>query len=209
MEPICIYTDGACSNNGYSNACAGIGIFFGFNDKRNVSERIEGKQTNNVAELLALLRTGIIIKEELDKNTIIHIYSDSQYAIKCVTTYGEKLEKKNWKNGNKKIPNLELVKRTYLFFKIYSNVLFKYIRAHTSLKDPHSIGNQNADRLAQAALINNNKSIKNEKNEKNKKNEINNTLQQNTENKNDYKIIIGKMISIEEKLDKILNILNV
>ena len=40
----CVYTDGACSNNGKLYAKAGIGIFFGHNDKRNVSERVDGKR---------------------------------------------------------------------------------------------------------------------------------------------------------------------
>ena len=43
-----VYTDGACSNNGKSNSLAGIGIFFGIDDYRNVSEKIKGKQTNNL-----------------------------------------------------------------------------------------------------------------------------------------------------------------
>ena len=205
MKPMCIYTDGACSNNGYSNECAGIGIFFGFNDERNVSERINGKQTNNVAELLALFRTGIIMKNELENKTLIHIYSDSQYAIKCVTTYGEKLERKKWKNGSKKIPNLELVQKAYTFFKEYSTVFFKYIKAHTTLKDHHSIGNQNADRLAQEAIS---KICK--KSEK-KKIEHEKEKQGHPEHigENNNNLILEKIQKIEEKLDKILILLTV
>ena len=41
-----VYTDGACSNNGNSNAKAGMGVYFSENDMRNVSKRIKGKQTN-------------------------------------------------------------------------------------------------------------------------------------------------------------------
>ena len=57
----CVYTDGACSNNGKLYAKAGIGIFFGHHDKRNVSERVDGKQTNNTAELTAIIKTYPII----------------------------------------------------------------------------------------------------------------------------------------------------
>ncbi len=39
-----VYTDGACSNNGKENASAGIGIFFGVNDIRNISKKIEGNK---------------------------------------------------------------------------------------------------------------------------------------------------------------------
>ena len=47
-----VFTDGACSNNGRKNAKAGIGVYFGENDERNISKRITGKQTNNTAEFL-------------------------------------------------------------------------------------------------------------------------------------------------------------
>ena len=43
-----IYTDGGCINNGKPNAIAGIGIYFGENDPRNVSKRLVGQQTNNI-----------------------------------------------------------------------------------------------------------------------------------------------------------------
>ena len=37
---IYVYTDGGCNNNGKKNARAGMGIYFGENDPRNVSEEI-------------------------------------------------------------------------------------------------------------------------------------------------------------------------
>lgn len=198
MEPILIYTDGACSNNGYAGACAGIGIFFGMNDARNVSEKIEGKQTNNVAELLAIFEAGKIMKTELENKNIIHLYTDSQYAIRCVTTYGEKLEKKGWKNGSKVIPNLELVKKTYLLYKPYDTISFKYIKAHTSLKDKHSIGNDYADKLAQNAI------------KKKKIQKTNLTEDETSEEKknNDNDTILRKLKVMEIKLDEILNKIN-
>ena len=60
-----VYTDGACSNNGYARAVAGIGIYFGENDPRNLSMRIDGKQTNNTAELGAFLHLYKIIESDL------------------------------------------------------------------------------------------------------------------------------------------------
>ena len=62
-----VYTDGACIHNGKKYAKAGIGIFFGIGDKRNVSERITGKQTNNAAELEAILRFFQILEKEIKK----------------------------------------------------------------------------------------------------------------------------------------------
>ena len=51
-----IFTDGSCSKNGTPDAFAGYGIFFGFGDRRNVSNWLPGEnQTNQRAELMALL----------------------------------------------------------------------------------------------------------------------------------------------------------
>lgn len=151
--PINVYTDGACSNNGRPNAKAGLGIYFGPDDPRNSSERIIGKQTNNIAELTAILRAAAILQEEILDGEIINIYSDSEYAMKCCTTYGEKLERKGWNIGSKKtIPNLDLVKKAYMVFKSLENVHFHYIAAHTGLNDIHSMGNEGADRLANLAI---------------------------------------------------------
>ncbi len=80
----------------------------------------------------------------------ITICSDSQYAIRCCTTYGQKCENINWKKKGG-IPNLELVKKAYELFKNLNNVSFKHIKAHTGLDDIHSIGNENADKLAYKA----------------------------------------------------------
>jgi len=105
-----VYTDGSCSNNGKTTASAGIGIYFGVNDIRNVSRKIDGKQTNNTAELRAIIETYALIENDIHLGKKIAIVSDSEYAIKCVSTYGEKCCKKNWEVD---IPNKELVKTLY------------------------------------------------------------------------------------------------
>ena len=56
--------------------------------------------------------------------------------------------KKGWQTKGKDIPNRELVEVAYNFVKKYNNIKFQHIRAHTGLEDEHSIGNDNADRLA-------------------------------------------------------------
>lgn len=144
-----VYTDGACSNNGKSNACAGIGIYFGPHDERNVSKKIKGKQSNNVAELTAIIDTYEIIKNDIDANKSIAIVSDSVYALNCVGSYGLKCQKKNWKVD---IPNKELVKEAYELYKNKSNVKFIHVKAHTDNSDVHSVGNDGADNLANMAI---------------------------------------------------------
>ena len=89
-----------------------------------------------------------IIQDELKIGKKIFIYCDSTYAIKCCTTYGQKMEKEGW---NKDIPNKELVKDIYQKCSKYKNLEFKYIKAHTDNNDIHSIGNKMADKLAKKA----------------------------------------------------------
>jgi len=147
-----VYTDGACSNNGKPDARAGFGIWFGDGDERNTSESFTGQQTNNRAELLAIIKALTILRDDIEKGQKIMIYSDSSYSIRCCTTYGEKMYKKGWQNKGKDIPNKELVEVAYNFVKKYPNIDFKHIRAHTGLEDEHSIGNDHADRLANLAI---------------------------------------------------------
>jgi len=144
-----VYTDGACSNNGKYNALAGIGIFFGLDDIRNVSKKIEGKQTNNTAELSAIIETYSIIENDIINDKKIAIVTDSKYAMKCISSYGEKCHKKNW---NIDIPNKELVKKIYEMYKDKLNIKFIHIKAHTNNTDIHSLGNYNADKLANMAI---------------------------------------------------------
>lgn len=144
-----IYTDGSCVNNGKSNAKAGIGIFFGFDDPRNVSQRIDGKQTNNTAELSAIIKTARIIENDVKENKNITICTDSEYAIKCLTFYGEKCCNRNWKDD---IPNKELVQEIYELYRDKPNIKFLHIRAHTNNTDAHSVGNEQADKLANLAV---------------------------------------------------------
>lgn len=139
-----VYTDGGCINNGKPNASAGIGIYFGDDDIRNVSRRIVGKQTNNVAELMAIVEACRIVCD----NEPTKIITDSTYSIKCVTTYGERCSRQKWK---KQIPNMELVREAYNLFSSLDHISIEYVEAHTGKNDRHSLGNAAADRLANGA----------------------------------------------------------
>jgi ribonuclease HI len=151
-DKIHVYTDGACSNNGGLAARAGMGIYFGEDDPRNFSSLYIGRQTNNTAELAAIIQVSRILKEEIEQGKEVELYSDSQYGIRCCTDYGKKLETQGWKNGKKPVPNLELVKEAYGIYKDLSNVKFHYVPAHTGGEDVCSRGNAGADRLANLAI---------------------------------------------------------
>lgn len=151
MARINVYTDGACSNNGKPNAKAGYGVYFAENDPRNEYGTVVGKQSNNTGELMGFIRAIEILEKEIDDGREIHLYTDSEYVIKCATTYGTKLERKDWKS-DKIIPNVELVKKAFGLFKGKHNIKLKHIDAHTNNDDSHSRGNAAADRLACLAI---------------------------------------------------------
>lgn len=155
-----VYIDGACSNNGQSNARAGYGVYFGEDDPRNACGRVIGKQSNNTGELTAFIKCFEIIEKDLGKKKI-NIHTDSEYVIKCATSYGDKLAKQGWqeatgtKEATKPIPNLSLIKRVHeLFKRSAKDVSLYYIRAHTDNTDVHSLGNNGADRLASSTISN-------------------------------------------------------
>ena len=67
-DTIKVFTDGSCSMNGSIHAKAGIGVYFGEEDPRKVSKRIGGKQTNNTAELSAVIEVFHVLKEEIEQD---------------------------------------------------------------------------------------------------------------------------------------------
>lgn len=146
---IFVYTDGSCANNGKRDAKAGMGVYFGLDDPRNVSEQVVGKQSNNTAELGALLRAYDILSEEIARGEDVTFVSDSVYALRCCGEYGAKCAAEGW---TKDIPNKDLVRLAYETFRRTPNIHFMKIAAHTGLKDEHSVGNDHADRLANEAI---------------------------------------------------------
>lgn len=144
-----VYTDGSCAHNGKPNAIAGIGIYFGDDDPRNVSRRVIGKQSNNTGELGALIEAHEILSEEIARGERVTVHTDSTYAMRCVGEYGDKCAADGW---SKDIPNKDMVRRAHEMYKATPNVEVYKVRAHTGGKDAHSVGNDHADRLANAAI---------------------------------------------------------
>ena len=177
-----VYTDGSCINNGKSHARAGIGIWFGENDTRNISSEIKGDSlSNNIAELVAIITVFSVLKKEIKDKLPINIYSDSEYSINSISKWYPNWCKNNTLDGKK---NIDLIKKAYKLFKKYNNVSLYYIKAHTNLKDDHSIGNNMADTLAGEAI-----GIKKFKyTETTTKQSSNN----NSKEKDDFKLSFGK-----------------
>ena len=92
-----VYTDGACSANGRHNASAGIGVYWGENDPRNVSEKLIGRQTNNSAEIRAAVKA--VVQAKIDKFKSIKIRTDSQFMIDSMTSWIPGWIKRQWRTA--------------------------------------------------------------------------------------------------------------
>ncbi|PVH82935.1 ribonuclease-like protein H [Cadophora sp. DSE1049] len=142
-----IYTDGSALGNGKTGAVAGVGVFFGVGDKRNLSEPLEGPvQTNNRAELTGIQRA----LEITPKKTDVEIITDSNYSINCVSVWYVNWKKKNWvTSGGKVVENQDLIKGIRALIEerdaLGAETKFTWIKGHND--DP---GNTAADRLAVA-----------------------------------------------------------
>lgn len=145
-----VYTDGACSKNGAKGARAGIGVYFGEDDPRNVSEPLPAgeRQTNNRAELLAIERAVDIVSLEAGVNTL-NIYTDSQYSHKALTQWIWGWLQKDWVTSKgTPVENRDILERLHNKLQgVPFTVEWHYVKAHNG--DP---GNEAADRLATACL---------------------------------------------------------
>ncbi|EEP78391.1 ribonuclease H [Uncinocarpus reesii 1704] len=140
-----IYTDGSALGNGKLRAKAGVGVYFGPGDERNVSEPLKGnRQTNQRAELTAISRALDIAPRHRD----VTIYTDSKYSIDCVTVWCIRWQRNKWMTADSKpVENKDLIQSilTKIEERTSLNVktLFEWVKGHN--KHP---GNEAADRLA-------------------------------------------------------------
>lgn len=149
-DDIIVYTDGACRKNGTPEAKAGIGVHFSnkntykFDD---ISLPLNLKNpTNNTAELYAILTAINTVK---DYNNKLIIYTDSEYCIMSITKWYEFWVSNNKVKGKK---HIDLIKQIYDLYKS-KTIQFIHIKAHTGIKDEHSLGNEQADYLAKISLV--------------------------------------------------------
>lgn len=140
--PIEIYCDGACKSNGTKEAVAGIGIYWGPENKRNVSRRFDlDNPTNQRAELLA----AAVAVESIDDSEEYVIVTDSKYTINCASVWHFKWAKMNWMSSkNKPVLNKDLITRLLAACK-GKKVSWKHVRGHKGVA-----GNEHADTLANA-----------------------------------------------------------
>lgn len=155
-----VYTDGACKGNQLKKgAIAGVGVWFGENDERNISEPLKGDlQTNNRAELTALIRAIEIYYGDDDnakretresskkqKLTQLVLHTDSKYCKDGIESWIKNWKKNNWKTSSRKpVKNKDLWQRLDSLIDL-RNVKFEWVKGHAGIK-----GNDEADKLAVA-----------------------------------------------------------
>jgi len=122
-------------------------VFWGDNDSRNLSERLPGDQTNNRAEIYAVIRALEVCK---DRERMLEIMTDSMYVINAHQSWCEKWERNGWITVRK-----EPVKHKELFLRMTelvrargSNVKMVFVRGHDG-----NYGNEQADQLAKMGSL--------------------------------------------------------
>jgi ribonuclease HI len=138
-----IYTDGACSGNGYENSKGGFGVvvvkdnkYFEAYQKLNITGT-----TNNEMELKAILYALIKYGKQ---RPIPTVYSDSAYSVQTLTNWMYGWANRGWlKSDNKPPENLELIKAFYHLNEEGYRINLQKIKGHAGAQ-----WNEEADRLA-------------------------------------------------------------
>ncbi|KAK7058666.1 hypothetical protein VNI00_002302 [Paramarasmius palmivorus] len=145
-EDIVVYCDGACPNNGKESAKAGIGVWWGPDDKRNLSERCPGPQSNITAELTAAVRA--LEPTPFNQKRTLVIKTDSDFVIQCMTRYIKTWKANGWRKADgKPVKHPELISYLSALIEVREEqgqpVRFEYVKAHSGIE-----GNEGADQLA-------------------------------------------------------------
>lgn len=141
-EFIKIYCDGACSGNP-GNAGSGLAIYSNKKKPVLLYGAYEEEGTNNIAELNAL-HQALLIARQTNSENIISIYSDSKYAIDCITTWAYSWKKNGWSKKGGEIKNLELIIEAHtLYEKLKTKIEINHVKGHAGVE-----GNELADRMA-------------------------------------------------------------
>ena len=144
-----IYTDGACPGNGTASAKAGYGVFWPKRPELSAYGFLPNSsgQTNQRAELTAVL----VAVDQLIDNHIdgpVEIRTDSDYAVRGLTSWYRRWESLGWKVEVKNIDLFRLIIQTCRN-RMRSGpsglnlVYLRHIRGHSG-----DVGNDEADRLA-------------------------------------------------------------
>ncbi|PSR73014.1 hypothetical protein PHLCEN_2v11118 [Hermanssonia centrifuga] len=145
-----VYCDGACKGNGKRSSVAGVGVWWGQGDPRNIAERCPGGQTNNRAELIAIVR----VLENAPKDHIpLEIRTDSQYSIKCLGEWLPKWQRNGFKSSSGgEVKNAVLIRYIAALLnergRLGQKVVFQHVYGHRG-----EVGNEGADYQANLGCL--------------------------------------------------------
>jgi len=142
MKRVVIYTDGACRSNPGPGGWAAV-LLYG--DARKEVFGAEAGTTNNQMELSAAIEALRCLKEPCE----VHIYTDSEYLQKGMTTWLRGWKAKGWRRGKKgkqTIKNLGLWKSLDEETRSHE-VHWHWIKAHNETPE-----NERCDALANWAI---------------------------------------------------------
>jgi ribonuclease HI len=128
-DAIQVWTDGACTGN---PGPAGLGVVIIDGSHRVELSEYLGEGTNNIAELMAILRGLESVK---DKQRPVVVYTDSAYSIGCIT--------KPWKPKK----NVELIDELRQIARGFSDLRFVKVAGHAGIPL-----NERVDQLARDAI---------------------------------------------------------
>ncbi|XP_054617555.1 ribonuclease H1 isoform X2 [Dunckerocampus dactyliophorus] len=140
-DAVVVYTDGCATSNGKRGARAGIGVYWGPRHPLNVAERLQGRQTNQRAEIQAACKALQQAKEQNIKKLLV--YTDSMFTINGVTKWVKNWKLNGWrlKDGGPVVNKDDFEKLDRLNQEL--QVVWMHIPGHAGYS-----GNEEADRLS-------------------------------------------------------------
>lgn len=139
-----IFTDGACSKNGFENSVGAFSVVV-YKDRKLIETYVKGEKntTNNICEMKGILYA--IIKYG-KANPII--YTDSAYALNSFTNWRLNWKRNNWhKSNGEPVKNLELIQAYDELIEKGYQFCLKKVKGHSNCE-----GNIIADKLAVAEV---------------------------------------------------------
>ncbi|XP_068136446.1 ribonuclease H1-like [Hyperolius riggenbachi] len=136
-----VYTDGCCTRNGRDGARGGIGVYWEPDSALNVSERLEGRATNQRAEIQAACKA--LEQAQRQNITRLNIHTDSEFTIKGATEWMPRWKENGWKtySGHDVVNKQDFQRLDNLSKNM--DVTWTHIPGHSG-----NTGNEIADRLA-------------------------------------------------------------
>lgn len=140
MSRIVVFTDGACQGKAGCRI-AGSGVWIP-SMKKGYACKVPGEQTNQRAELMAIL-----LALNMVENKNIHIMTDSQYSIGCLTNWYKNWERNGWVNSQKKnVENQDIIKECLRCIQQRSFSM-EHVKGHSG-----DVNNDMADKVARSVV---------------------------------------------------------